>query len=307
MIIIGIMMRFNASTMANVNGCLLSVSGLICAVMLAAPVQAQEAAPSTGTDPRDFAPKFMPYMRTTELGNGLIENQMTMFGLIPLSPTLALTYEFPLAYERDVTDTTLFDPMTGMCAGFLPGGGAVLPNGQLAEGDCQEIGVGDSNVRLLYRTSWEALGGDWMIGAQFNFPTGSNSVLTAETFSIAPMVTFIRDIPAWPGPGAFFALMNFYQFDVAKDDGRPDQSMYIGRWFVMLPISERHRIYLLPEFQPIYDFETDHFSFWIGPEIGKAFTPKIIGYLKPGWGVNVNDAAGDREFTFEIGFRFFLD
>ena len=301
--VMGIMTRFCVSITANVNGYLLGVSGLICAVMLAAPVQAQE----TGTDPRDFAPKFMPYMRTTELGNGLIENQMTMFGLIALNPKLALTYEIPLGYERDVTDTTLRDPMTGVCAGFLPGGGAVLPNGQLAEGDCQEVGVGDSNVRLLYRTSWKALGGDWMIGAQFNFPTATNSVLGAETFSIAPMVTYIRDIPAWPGPGAFFALMNFYQFDIAKDDGRPDQSMYIGRWFVMLPLSERHRIYMLPEFQPIYDFENDHFSFWIGPEIGKAFTPKLIGYLKPGWGVNVDDPAGDREFTFEIGFRFFLD
>ena len=133
--IIGIMTRFCASIMANVNGCLLSVSGLICAVMLAAPVQAQEAAPSTGTDPRDFAPKFMPYMRTTELGNGLIENQMTAFGLIALNPRLALTYEIPMGYERDVTDTTLRDPMTGVCAGFLPGGGSVLPNGQIAEGD----------------------------------------------------------------------------------------------------------------------------------------------------------------------------
>ena len=27
--------------------------------------------PQTGTDPRDFAPKFMPYVRHTELENGL--------------------------------------------------------------------------------------------------------------------------------------------------------------------------------------------------------------------------------------------
>ncbi|MCH6583793.1 MAG: hypothetical protein IH808_12430 [Proteobacteria bacterium] len=32
---------------------------------------AEEKPPETGTDPRDFAPKFMPYVRHTELENGL--------------------------------------------------------------------------------------------------------------------------------------------------------------------------------------------------------------------------------------------
>jgi hypothetical protein len=297
--------------------------GLTLAIILAQPTQAQEpeqaqaqtaaavveqpAQGQTGTDPRDFAPKFMPYMRTTELGNGLIENQMTLFGLFAINPKLAITYEVPLAYERDVTDTSLRDPMTGLCGGSIPGGGLVLPNGQVAEGDCQEIGVGDMNMRIMYTTNWTALGGDWIIGSQFNFPTASSSVLGGETFSLAPFFAYVRDITSYPAPGAFFALMNFYQFDVARDDGRPEQSMYIGRWFVMLPINEKHKIYLLPEFQPIYDFEADHFSFWVGPEIGKMFGPGQIGYIKPGWGVNVNDIHGDREFTFEIGFRWFLN
>ena len=101
--------------------------------------------------------------------------------------------------------------------------------------------------------------------------------------------------------------MNFYQFDIWKDEGRPSQSMYIGRYFVMLPINKKHKIYLLPEFQPIYDFENDHFSFWVGPEIGKMFGPGRIGYIKPGFGVGVDDPAGDREWTLEIGVRIFLD
>ena len=132
-------------------------------------------------------------------------------------------------------------------------------------------------------------------------------VLGAETFSIAPLVTYIKDIPAWPGPGAFFALMNFYQFDVWKDDARPEQSMYIGRYFVMLPLSKKFKIYTLPEFQPIYDFENDHFSFWAGPEFGKMMSGGNILYLKPGFGVDSEAEAGDRDWSFEFGWRKFLN
>jgi len=74
----------------------------------------------------------------------------------------------------------------------------------------------------------------------------------------------------------------------------------------MLPINEKHKIYLLPEMQPVYDFENSHFSFWIGPEIGKMLAPGRIIYAKPGWGVSPDDTEGDRKFTFEIGFRYFM-
>ena len=257
----------------------------------------------TGTDPRDFANKFMPYYRYTELENGLEQNELVLFGLIALSPKIAFTYEVPLAYERDITGTSL--NQGAGCTGPFPGGGFLLPNGLKAEGDCQETGIGDMNVRLLFATG-HAAGGDWLTGAQFNLPTANNDVLGSETFSLAPMVTYIRDLKAYPAPGAFFALMNFYQFDVFKDDGRADQSMYIGRWFVMLPMSKKFKIYLLPEFQPIYDFENEHFSFWIGPELGKMMGPGNILYLKPGWGVDTDALAGDRDWSVELGWRIFL-
>ena len=64
-------------------------------------------------------------------------------------------------------------------------------------------------------------------------------------------------------------------------------------------------IYLMPEFQPIYDFEADDFSLWIGPELGKIASPGRIAYIKPGWGID-NSEATDREFTLEIGFRWFF-
>ncbi len=77
---------------------------------------AQEGgAPQTGTDPRDFANKFMPYFRYTELENGLVQKETVLFGLFALSPKMALTYEVPLAYERDISDTALFKPTNGDC------------------------------------------------------------------------------------------------------------------------------------------------------------------------------------------------
>jgi hypothetical protein len=64
-------------------------------------------------------------------------------------------------------------------------------------------------------------------------------------------------------------------------------------------------LYLLTEFQPVYDFREDEFSLWVGPELGKILKDGVIAYLKPGWGID-NTEPGDREFTFEIGFRYFM-
>ena len=43
--------------------------------------------------------------------------------------------------------------------------------------------------------------------------------------------------------------------------------------------------YVLPEFQPVYDFVSDELSFWIGPEIGKMLAPGRIVYAKPPLGL----------------------
>ena len=282
---------------------------MLVVLLLAGVANAQEGgAPQTGTHPRDFAPKFMPYFRYTELANGLEQNELVLFGLVALSKKMAVTYEFPIAYERDVSETAL--NMGGDCslgASMLPAGGPVIPGGVLGplEGDCKETGTGDGNLRLLYRGG-SALGGDWLFGAQFNIPFADEDVLGGETFSIAPLVTYIKDLKAYPAPGAFFALMNFYQFDVFKDASRPDQSLYIGRYFVMLPLSKKFKLYMLPEFQPIYDFENSHFSFWVGPEFGKMLAGGNILYVKPGWGVDADSTEGDRDFSLELGWRKFL-
>jgi hypothetical protein len=63
--------------------------------------------------------------------------------------------------------------------------------------------------------------------------------------------------------------------------------------------------YVMPELQPIYDFETDDFSSWLEVEIGKMFAPGRIGYIKLGWGLG-NSELVDCDFTFKMGFRWFF-
>jgi hypothetical protein len=64
-------------------------------------------------------------------------------------------------------------------------------------------------------------------------------------------------------------------------------------------------LFLLPEWQPIYDFETDDLSNWIGVEFGKMIAPGKIAYIKPGWGIS-NSEATDRKSTLEVGARWFF-
>lgn len=290
---------------------------LMAAVFVAAPAGAQDdpfAAgedDATGTDPRSFGPKFMPYYRYTELENDLEQQELVAFGLWRWSDRAALTYEIPLAMKRDVRNTPLRDPETGLCGGLLEGQPPVLPSGFPAEGDCEETGLGDMNLRFLYKAG-QGLGGDWLVGAQFNLPTASDDVLGSEQLQIGPMFAYVRDFDWYPAPGSFGAFMNFYFFDVYGEGSREDVSFYLGRWFLMFPLRPPgpgffDGIYALPEVQPMYDFEEDHFSFWVGPEIGKMLAPGRIIYFKPGFGVDPDAKNGDRDWTFEIGVRWFLD
>ena len=263
----------------------------------------------TGTDPRDFAPKFMPYYRYTELENGLENQTLTLFGLYAFTKKFAMTYEIPVAYKNDVTNTALNngDDTCGPGGSFPPGPG--LPPIPIpgVQGNCQETGMGDMNLRFMASSDVGWLGGDWIFGVQVDLPTATQNFLGTEQVRLGPMFAYVKDIPAWPGPGAFFAAMNFYFWDVFGEDEVQHTSMYVGRWFVMLPLNAKHKIYMLPEFQPIYDFANSHFSFWVGPEFGKLLNKQNVVYLKPGWGADPDELLGDRKFTFEIGWRYFMD
>jgi hypothetical protein len=266
-------------------------------------VEETEGIGETGTDPRDFAPKFMPYYRYTELENGLEQKEFVLFGLYAFSAKFAMTYEIPLAYERDIKETDAFK--NGLSR--IPAGDVTIPSGLPidAELDGKETGIGDMNLRFFLRHDWDFLDVDWMTGVELVFPTANEDVLGNETFLIKPMLTVVRDIGFWPAPGAFFAMMNFYSFDAWKDSIRGDVSMYIGRYFFMLPLHPSG-IYALPEVQFIYDFENSHGSLWVGPEVGKLLAPGRILYVKPGWGIDPDKDAGDRNWSLEVGFRYFM-
>jgi len=243
----------------------------------------------TGTDPRSFSNKWMPYYRYTELENGLIQRDMTAFGTIGFSPRVGMFYEVPLAQYRDFSD--------------VPG----FPAGTDA------TGMGNVGLKFLYRP--EALeftygkGGkksaSVLLGHDFVFPTATDDALGGDAFLIAPIVGIVFDMPLY----AFVASLNLYYFDVFKEDGASETSQYVGRHFYMQPLTKPGPwwggFFLMPELQPVYDFETDDFSLWIGLELGKIVAPGKIAYVKPGWGID-NSELTDRESTLEVGFRWFF-
>lgn len=287
---------------------------------------------ATGTDPRDFGSKFMPYYRYMELENDVKVQTFTLFGMFAFNPRFAMTYEWPAFTEIDYSSVDEFQDGTG---GFLPpvgddpGDGGGLPIGGLSPSG-SETGMGDLNLRFFLRPKsweWSFMDGkkshSLMPALEMTLPTANEDLLGSESWILSPGLTYVTDMPFESPPFGlgFLALMNFYDFDVAKDDDRPDVSQFRGRWFWMQPLTmpafakdpndtdyhifDLTGLYLLTEFQPVYDFEEEHFSFWIGPELGKILTDGVIMYAKPGFGID-NSEGGDREFTFEIGFRYFL-
>jgi hypothetical protein len=245
---------------------------------------------ATGTDPRVFSDKWMPYYRYTKLENGLTQQDLTAFGTMRFSDRVGMFYELPLAQYRDLSD--------------VPG---PPPAGTDA------IGMGDIDLKFLWRP--EALEFSYgkegkmsasvLLGTDFLLPTATDDLLGGDALLFAPIVAFVFDMPLH----GFVAALNLYFFDVYKDDNALKTSRYVGKWFYMQPLTKPGPwwggLFLLPEFQPIYDFETDDFSAWIGVEFGKMLAPGRIAYVKPGWGVD-NSEDTDRESTFEVGYRWFF-
>jgi hypothetical protein len=243
----------------------------------------------TGTDPRDFSLKWMPFYRNTTLENGLTQQDLTAFVTVPFNPELGMFVELPIAQYRDFSD------IEGVAAGT------------------DAIGVGDIDLKFLWNP--KSLGfnygkdgkksGAWLFGTDFVLPTATDDALAGDALLFAPIVGLVVDMPFH----GFFAMLNLYYFDVYKKDDAPDTSKFVGRWFYMQPLTRPGKwwggLFILPELQPIYDFETDDFSLWVGLEFGKMFAPGKIAYIKPGWGIE-NSELTDRSDTFEVGFRWFF-
>lgn len=278
---------------------------------------------NTGTDPRDFSSKFMPYYLHTELENNVDIDQLNMFAMIAFSPRVAMTMDMPVAKRIDYSGLGAFQNMTG---GLPPGNGNGLPGGGVPfsdlESDGDVVGVGDLGLRFFYRPEsleWtyeddnpmgKTKGISLMPLIEFTLPTATNDVIGGEALIVSPGFVVVVDLPGGPPIGlGFFAAMNFFDFDVFKDNSRGSTTRWRGRWFWMQPLSKPgpnlfDGIYVLTEFQPVYDFMESDFSFWIGPEFGKIVTDGFIIYAKPGWGIDTDVI--DRDFTFEIGMRYFF-
>ncbi len=136
---------------------------------------------ATGTDPRSFSNKWMPYYRYTELENELIQQDVTAFRTIGFSPRVGMFYEVPLAQYRDFSDVP----------GFPPGA------------DSDAIGMGDMDLKFLFRP--EALeftygkdgkmSGSVLLGTDFVLPTATDDALAGDAFLFAPIVAFVFDMP----------------------------------------------------------------------------------------------------------------
>ena len=275
----------------------------------------------TGTDPRGFAPKFMPYYRNTELENEIKQDELVLFGMLAFNPNFAMTFEMAVAKELDYTGFSVFQEGSPPGATFPPSlGGGTIPGAGVPFDDIDEdgqvVGIGDLNLRFFYKPpSWtyqneKGRSTSWMWGAEIMMPTANEDILGNDTLIVSPMVTYVHDTP-WHG---FIAMMNFYDFDAFKERDRPEVSRYRGRWFLMQPLSKPgpgfwSGWYLLPELQPVYDWEAEdgeEFSIWLAPELGKIIAPGRILYIKPGWGIDPEPDSFERDFTFEVGARWFF-
>jgi hypothetical protein len=200
------------------------------------------------------------------------------------------------------------------------GGGGILFSGLECDGNA--VGVGDANFRFFLRPEsleWrfgqnKSKGASLMPLVEFTVPTATEDVLGGDALLMSPGFALAFDAPFNKAPLSlgFLALLNFYDFDAWRDDDDENTSRYRGRWFWMQPLSkptpqfklfDTSGLYVMPELQPVYDFEKDHFSFWIAPEFGKIAAPGHVFYAKPGFGVKPSASKGDREWTFEVGYR----
>lgn len=277
-----------------------------------------EVVDDTGTDPRDFRNKFMPYYRYTELGNDVEIQEFVLFGLIAFTPDIAMTYEWPIYKNIDYRDLDMFE----RASDFPPGQGTGIPSGGVpfedldADGDVSSIG--DLNLRFFWAP--DSLAGryagsekSWSLMPIFEttLPTAHDDVIGGTNWILSPGFAWVTDLPGGPPFGlGFFAMMNFYDTNAWRDDGQEWTSRYRGRWFWMQPLSKPgpklwDGLYMLTELQPIYDFNEDDFDLWISPEFGKMMSKSSVMYAKPGWTI-VDREVEDREFTLEVGVRFFF-
>ena len=261
----------------------------------AAKVEKNAKADKSGNDPRVFSNKWTPFYRNTKLENGLVQQDVTASGTIAFGDYVGLIYEIPVAQHINIKD------VEGVPEDFPK----------------SVIGIGDISLKFLIRPKFldfkygkpgkmNKKSGSIVIGTDFVLPTSTNTEFGGgNSFKLAPILGLVIDTPMY----GFFAMINLYYFDVYKTEAAPKTSMYVGRWFYMQPLTPPGKwwglFFLMPEFQPIYNFETNDFSSWLGLEFVKVITDGQVAYIKPGWGLGSLEPT-DRRTTFEFGWRYFF-
>ncbi|MHC5139807.1 MAG: hypothetical protein ACYSOF_07995, partial [Planctomycetota bacterium] len=148
----------------------------------------------TGTDPRDFSSKFMPYYRYTELENGVKVNELSLFGMYAFTPKFAFTYEWSVVKDMDYSSVIPNPP--GGIGGPIPPGGITPPYSDLSRSG-STTGFGDLNLRFFYNFDW---GGDyaeegksWSLFPVIEtmLPTASDDILGSDTTIISPGITYV--------------------------------------------------------------------------------------------------------------------
>ena len=267
-------------------------------------------AEANGTDPRDLSAKFMPYYRFNRINNGLKSHEATLFGLMPIpigemlmdEPAYkwGVTYEFPALKWVNAER-----PVSTALSRIPPDPTIPLEQGVSAPSDVDPdvFGVGDLNTRLIAPIWQGEIGGlpvGLLTGFELWWPTASEDLLGTGKWQVAPHLTAVIDL----APGVFLASMNFWRTSFAGDDDRADIDLYVGRHFLNIPFGQSG-YYMLAELQTICDLNDDNdWEVWFGPEVGKVLAPGRIVYAKPGFGLDSD--LGEREWSFELGYRHFF-
>ncbi len=245
--------------------------------------QADDGGVKTGNKPSTFNWRVNPYVRHNSFEN---DAEVTDYSVFLMAPVKwfgkfdgAFVYEGPVSRDQDFTDI----------------------------GGTQDTGFADPVIRTPMIFKPFQLGKfNWIpvLIPEMTLPWGSEE-LTQDTLIMSAGGGFvISSNPRW-----FLAAIQFYDFDLSKSSGRDDVDRIRMRYFLQYMVSPKHRIYVMPEFQATFDFESDEDSFWIGPEIGKVISPiqgsnaGFVVYAKPGFGINNKSNSLEREWSIEVGVR----
>ena len=249
--------------------------------------QAGDGGVKTGNKPSTFNYRINPYVRYNKLENGAEIMDYSVFLMMPVKWfglfEGAFVYEGPVVRDQDLTDI---------------GGG-------------KDTGYADPVIRapMIFKP-FQTGKFNWIpvFIQEFTLPWGSGE-LGGDTLVMSPGGGFvISSNPRW-----FLAAIQFYDFDISKSSGAEDVNRIRMRYFLQYMASPKHRIYVMPEFQASFDFETDENNFWIAPELGKVIRPVqgssagIVVYAKPGFGIGNKSNSFEREWSMEVGVRWMWD